>query len=154
MIKVRKVKLEGIKVVGKIDLPEKPVKETLDDSNDSEEIIAEKPVKESRAAKESFDRKRTKKSRGTKQKQLSYEERQKLQEREKFRARRKKEYEEKKRKKKFYEENLQPKLNLTPKKNKKKQNTVSTHKSKKKVAPHKNPIRRLWAWLNGEYDKF
>jgi hypothetical protein len=150
LIKAKKVKLEGFKVVGKIDLPEKVKKEDpAAESTDGEEKVIKKPERPNRK----FDRDRKKNKGATLRNTLSYEERMKREEREKLRQRKKKEREAKLRNKKLYEETIQSKVSKTPKKKSgKKKFLAGQEKSEVKI--HKNPIKRLRAWLNGQYDKF
>jgi hypothetical protein len=156
LIRAKKVKLEGIKVVGKIELPEKPKKAEAkaDDGENAEEQPTENA--ESKKVRPPKDRKKLDKQRnhnGKKsRKPLSYEERLKIEEREKRRIRKQKERKEKERKKKYYLENIQPKT--TGQTRKKKKQSVEIASGSKKAAEYKNPLRRLWAWLNGEYDKY
>jgi hypothetical protein len=155
LIRAKKVKLEGIKVVGKIELPEKPKKaEAKADEENAEEQPTENA--ESKKVRPPKERKKLDKQRnhnGKKsRKPLSYEERLKIEEREKRRIRKQKERKEKERKKKYYLENIQPKT--TGQTRKKKKQSVEIASGSKKAAEYKNPLRRLWAWLNGEYDKY
>ena len=84
---------------------------------------------------------------------LSYEEKLKREEREKLRKLKLRKKEEKKRKQKYYKENLKTKTIAKPKKTKKNQSSAP-NQTEKKVEVHKNPIKRLWAWLNGKYDTY
>lgn len=137
IIRAKKVKLEGIKVVGKIDLPE-PV-----EPKETEETTKEKkrPVK--------IERRRKERKKG--RKKLSYSEKVKKEELKAERDKKQKERLIKQKKKQHYFENVQPKVAAKPRKKtskKKVQNTVP-----KRVKPqYKNPLRKFWAWLNGEYD--
>jgi hypothetical protein len=153
LIKAKKVKLEGFKVVGKIDLPEKPKKEVAEPVDNPDAKIAEKNSKKPRPDDRKFDRDRKKNHRGTLRNPLSYEERKKREEQEKQRQLRKKMKAEKLRNKKLYEESIKTKTLNTPKK-KKKNLSTKQHQASKSVVVHRNPIKRLWAWLNGQYDKF
>ena len=162
LIKAKKVKLDGIKVVGKIELPEKPKKE-IDDPKETkvetnEVKTVEKTTKQrtspaggQKSVNRGFDRNRKKSPKGRNRNPLSYEEKLKKEEKEKLRKRRQIDKTEKKRKKKYYEKNIQPKITSKPKK--KKQIHADTD-SKPKVVVHKNPLKRLWSWLNGEYDHY
>ena len=157
LIKVKKVKLEGIKVVGKIDLPEKPTKKEVEDTAAEEnaepqEIDSQKEKSKSKGRKFDRNRKKNRPSKG--QNPLSYEERLKEEKREKLKKRRRRENEEKRRKKKYYEQNIKPKVTQPSRKSKKKKSLESRSSPKKEVVVHKNPIKRLWAWLNGKYDKY
>lgn len=153
LIKAKKVKLEGFKVVGKIDLPEKPKKEVAESVDNPDAEIADKSIKKPRPDDRKFDRDRKKNQRGTLRNPLSYEERKKREEQEKQRQLRKKMKAEKLRNKKLYEESIKTKTLNTPQKKKKKPSTTQ-HQASKPVVVHRNPIKRLWAWLNGQYDKF
>ncbi len=153
LIKAKKVKLEGFKVVGKIDLPEKPKKEAIEPVDNPDAQTIEKSIKKPRPDDRRFDRDRKKNQRGKLRNPLSYEERLKREEQEKQRQLRKKMKVEKLRNKKLYEETIKTKT-VKVVKRKKKKPSVSQTKSSKSVVVHKNPIIRLWAWLNGQYDKF
>ena len=63
-IKVKKVKLEGIKVVGKIDLPKKPQKENDETDIENDEVKdaekSEKPQSDSKPGNRNFSRNRKK----------------------------------------------------------------------------------------------
>ena len=154
LIKVKKIKLEGIKVVGKIDLPEKAVKEekTTEDKNiENQDIVEGKPKKEEKQHRKKFDRNKKKNTKERNRKVLSYEEKLEHEEREKLRQRRKKAKEDKNRKKQYYIKNIKPKA---AKNSKNKKRTNLQLNTPEQVTGHKNPIKRLWAWLNGEYDKY
>lgn len=144
IIRAKKVKLEGIKVVGKIDLPEPKEKETKE----------EKPVDErpQRVRSRKSNYKKDNKNRG--RRKLSYEEKLK---KEAKRIEREKEARKRKikdKKKKHYFEQVQPKSKpVKAKKKTKKKHTVNTFQKKDKPQ-YKNPIRKFWAWLNGEYDRY
>ncbi|OEK04688.1 hypothetical protein [Roseivirga misakiensis] len=152
--KAEKPHLEGLKVVGKIELPEPVVKE-------KEEEPVEKTSKKPRADRSSKPRRRR-----TDRKQNSLaEEREKAK-----RLAIKKKFEEeeklKKLKKKHYEENVRAKMKpSTPKKKKTKVADSQTgpavpYSDKSKATPtvnskpqkDKNPLKRFWLWLNGAYD--
>ena len=157
LIKVKKVKLEGIKVVGKIELPEKPKKEIVETEKVGPETnqvkTEEKPKKSPKSTNRKFDRNRKKNPRVRNRKPLTYEEKLKKEEREKLKERRQKDKAEKLRKRKYYQENIQPKTNAKSNRKKKKQSTIDA-RSQEKVVVHKNPFKRLWAWLNGKYDRY
>lgn len=161
LIKVKKVKLEGIKVVGKIELPEKPKKEDKQiEAKETEETKAkvseeqQKPVKKPNAHSRKFDKTRSKNRHGKSRQPLSYDEKLKREEREKLRKRRQKEKEDKLRKKQYYVKNIQPKTAPNLKKKKKKKSDDVKSSRQEKVIIHKNPLKRLWAWLNGDYDRY
>ncbi len=155
LIKAKKVKLEGIKVVGKIELHEKPSK-TVEETKETEEKSSikrkeERPNKISKSDNRKID-KRKKTVHRKKIKTLSYEERIKNEEREKLKLRRRRENKEKERKKKYYLKNIQPKTSQKPKSKKNKTSTIQVQTEK--VLAHKNPFQKLWAWLNGKYDRY
>ena len=156
LIKVKKVKLEGIKVVGKIELPEKPKKEAkVPGETDEAATLEEKSVKKPRKNAKQFSRNRKKNKGQGGRKPLSYEEKLKEEEREKLKKRRRRENEAKRRKKQYYEKKIKPKTVQSSKQKKKKKNVVDQQTEvPNEAVVHKNPIKRLWAWLNGKYDKY
>lgn len=157
LIKVKKVKLEGIKVVGKIELPEKPKKEEKAAADQEEEAEAESSdaqVKRPSSRSRKFDRNRKKNRRQHGRQSLSYEERMKEEEREKLKLRRRRENEEKRRKTIFYEKNIKPKTTPAPTKKKRKKHTTNFENAQPEIAVHKNPLIRFWEWLNGKYDRY
>ena len=141
IIRAKKVKLEGIKVLGKIELPEPVIKEKKNEENEKNES--------SRDSKKRPNHNRNRNSRRGKRSE-TYEQKQKKLAREEARKKRQKERKEKAKKKKHYEEKLQLNNNSASKKKVKKKK--QTHKPKREVIKHKNPIKRFWAWLNGVYD--
>ena len=156
LIKVRKVKLEGIKVVGKIDLPEKPKKETPG-TEQNEVAEVEKPEQKSEkspAKSKNLDRGKRKNRHGKSRTPLTYDEKVKEEEREKLKKRRRRENAEKRRKIKYYQEHIQPKSSQKSKKKKGKTQELEDRPPEKDIAKYKNPLKRFWAWLNGEYDKY
>jgi len=152
--KAEKPHLEGLKVIGKIDLPEPVVKE-------KEENSEEKPARKLRNDRAS----RQKSERNERRSNSLIEERKKAQ-----RLAIKKKYEEEERlkelKKKHYEEQVKAKIKppVAKKKKRKVEETISApavpYANKAKVAPKqpqkapkaKNPLKRFWLWLNGAYD--
>ncbi|MEM6524576.1 MAG: hypothetical protein AAF693_12315 [Bacteroidota bacterium] len=140
VIRVKKVKLDGPKVVGKIDLPEPTVKTNPE-------------VKES---KERSRRKERNLKRKSSRRTPTPEQLRQHEKRVKDRKRKEEEHRKKKNRTKFYQENIQLKPEAAPKAKKKKHmaKRAETSTTKVKVEKHKNPIKRLWAWLNGEYDNF
>jgi len=156
LIKAKKVTLEGIKVVGKIDLPEKQKKEAVKEANEDELEVLKKasPKENSKTQNRNFNRDRKKNRKGKSHQPLSYEEKLKEEEREKLKKRRRRENAEKRRKKKYYQENIEPKITLKSKKKKNRSTNTNQATSKEKVVAHKNPLKRFWAWLNGQYDKY
>ncbi|MBL3658341.1 hypothetical protein [Fulvivirga sediminis] len=145
IIRAKKVKLEGIKVLGKIDLPEpKPKKE----ETPSEKKVNQERERSNRKPYKDYNRK------GKRRKQPeSYEQKQKRQEREELKKKRVKEKKLKEKKKKYYEENIKVKQAQSSSKKKTTKTAEQTHKKKKSVERHPNPLKRFWAWLNGKYDQ-
>lgn len=148
VIRAKKVKLDGIKVVGKIELPEpkpKPEPESKVEEEEKEKI--ERP----RGRRKYNDRnKRRKKT------PLSFEQKQAIEEK---KARREKAEREKKlreKKKKYFEQNIKPKqkevAEAVQKKKKKKIEAAQKETSTKRTKiTTKNPIKRLWQWFNDPY---
>ncbi|MEM7108529.1 MAG: hypothetical protein AAF519_09915 [Bacteroidota bacterium] len=140
VIRVKKVKLDGPKVVGKIDLPEPVVK-------------ARGEVREKEKHKKHKERNpRRKPARRT----PTPEQLRQREQRAKDRKRKEEEQKKKKNRAKFYKENIQlrPEPTLKAKKKKQVETSHEISSEKVKVQKHKNPVKRLWAWLNGEYDNF
>lgn len=141
VIRAKKVKLEGIKVVGKIELPEP--KQSEEAETETKEAEKEKPTRKK------AERKSRKKNKG--RKQLSYSDKVKREEEQALKEKKRKERRIKEKKKKHYFEKVQPKVAAKPKKKTSKKKVQNT--APKRVKPqYKNPIRKFWAWLNGEYD--
>lgn len=155
LYKTEKPVLEGLKVVGKIELPEPVIKEKSDDDL----------VKEARKTRERKSNRRDDVRRRSGSNGPSLIEARKKAER----LEKKKKFEEEKKlrelKKKHYEENVKAKIVKTPPKKKKKPaqavvahiapttSTVSKKRPLKKAAPKStNPLKKFWLWLNGEYD--
>jgi len=155
LYKTEKPHLEGLKVVGKIDLPEPVIKEK------SEEAI-EKPTRRTR---ERNANRRDRKSRTKNRNTLSPAEERKKAERLALKKKFEQEQRLKEQKRKHYEENVRAKLSKTASKKKKKAvkatdqhvapttQTVHHGASPRKSTPTtKNPLKRFWLWLNGAYD--
>ena len=155
LIMAKKVKLEGIKVVGKIDLPPKVAKKPP--STDQRDLKEEKrKVEDSKKKVGPRSRKHGKKQPPPNRqsgKPLSYEEKLKREEQAKLRKRRAILKEEKKKKKAYYEKTVQSKLAAGPKK-KKKQKTHDSEDVHREGTTESNPLSRFWAWLNGKYDRY
>lgn len=150
VIRAKKIKLEGIKVLGKIDLPEPPKKEESTDESEDQ------PKSEPRGGrrKDFKDRKSQKRQNPKRRKSESYEQKLKRQEREAERKKREREKKLKEKKKRFYEEQVK---SVQPEKVKKKASKKQVKKQgvtirKKVIKKHSNPIIRFWEWLNGKYD--
>jgi len=153
IIKAPKLEVEGIKVVGKIDLPEKAieVEETITDDDqtiqEDSENKPEKTIEISKEIKRDSNRKPVKnKPRRTKQ-GFSLEE-QKRQEIEAYERRKKEQKEAEKRKKqKHYEKNLKDKqAKSTPKKKKPKKKIE--HKNQQETSQPKSLWGKFIKWLN------
>lgn len=147
LIKVKKVKLEGIKVVGKIDLPSVPEKSEKTKKKDGDE----EPTSGQRTAHQKAGS-RSGKQRRQPRKSLTYEEKLLRAEKEKKRAQKIKAKKEKTKKRQYYEAQIKSK-NPT-KASKKKKKVQKDPVEKQEVIVHKNPIARFWAWLNGKYDQY
>jgi len=153
LIKVKKVKLEGIKVVGKIELPEKKKKEEPKKEEDNANVeTTVKTKKEFRTKGAGRPRKKYQKGRNNR-KPLSYEEKLRREERNKKRQLQEKLKKEKERKKAHYEQTVKAKIASKPQKKKKKKESLQ-HAKSQEIVIYKNPIKRFWAWLNGKYDKY
>lgn len=154
IIRAPKIKLQGVKVVGKIELPEKPVKVT--ESKPTKEENLENPTLKTgleRPGKSThFNKHKT--SRYPKNKQSSsYLEKQKKEELRREKEKKERLRKEKEKKRIHYQKNVQSKIQ--PGRLKKKQEIKNSEKQNhNKPAPvNKNPIKRFWAWLNGAYDE-
>jgi hypothetical protein len=155
VIRAPKIKLEGIKVVGKIDLPEKVIKTSVEKVERDDIEKTEKKISKERKIK-NFHKKSTRESgnyRGKQSKRLSYEERLKMEENERIRKKREEHKIKKGQKKNHYKKNIQSKITSRAKKNSKR-DTDLQNEPKREIPVYKNPFRKLWAWLNGEYDRF
>ncbi len=165
VIRAPKVKLEGLKVVGKIELPEKPAEK-------KESRPVEKTGQEPGNAGDKIEnreksgrRKNKKVSRSGKIKngrrrrsgrEETYEEKLKRLEREKIKRQKEKEKRLREKKRLHYLKTVKEKQATETK--------VKKPKKKKEIsiagAPvpekkyYKNPLRRFWAWLNGEFDNY
>ncbi|ELR73432.1 translation initiation factor IF-2 [Fulvivirga imtechensis AK7] len=149
VIRAKKIKLEGIKVLGKIELPEPPKKEEKTDESNDQQVSAP-----SRNRKKDTQDRKSQKRQTKRKKTESYEQKLKRQEREALRKKREREKKLKDKKKRFYEEQVksapQEKIKKKPsKKPAKKQEPASR---KRLIKKHSNPIIRFWEWLNGKYD--
>jgi hypothetical protein len=153
LIKAKKVKLEGIKVVGKIELPEKQKKEVL--SDDETDAATGEELKEPKTRQRRKEQKHQEKAAQKAKRSgltISYEEKLRREEKLKRRELKLKMKKEKARKKAHYVKSVQSKsVAAAPRKKVKKgQDELS---GQNQVVSYKNPIMRFWAWLNGKYDK-
>jgi hypothetical protein len=155
VIRPQLIKLEGVKVVGKIDLPAPKPKKEVDEqpSGENEDKVEKEPKKTTTKKRSYSDRKKSKKIRRDDRPALTYEEKVKRQEERKIRKQ-KAEYKKQKEKKfKHYYTNVQSKLQAESPKSKPKTKEITENKIENKPS-HRNPLRKFWAWLNGEYDNF
>lgn len=152
--RVEKPELEGLKVLGKIELPEpKPKAEVKE--NTPKEAKGDRTINE-RGAKRRYQKDSRRKN--SKDRRTPAEQRK----REEYLAEKRKKAEEQKLKelkKKHYEENVKAKIEAKPKKKKKKfvqqQATQSSSKiTQSQKSASKNPVVRFWKWLNGDFDNF
>jgi hypothetical protein len=154
LIRAPKMKLKGIKVVGKIDLPELPEKTST--PGIKKKYLSANRLSEKQSLKTSRSTIGKNPKSPTNERKTSYLERQ-LQEqkkREKERQKRMKKLKEKKRN--YYKKNIQTKAEPGFLKKKSKREKIDTlpQNHRKTVPVYKNPIRRFWAWLNGAYDDY
>jgi hypothetical protein len=158
VISMPKIKLEGVKVVGKIDLPE-PVKKLKDESNiqstnqnkGSENVPPTGIRDENREVRKRLSKQKIKHKNS--RRELSYEEKLKREERQKIQEQQRTKKLKKEQKKQHYIKNIQS--NINPTKRKKKNRNIDDQEIEPIMArPHyKNPIKKFWAWLNGKYDR-
>ncbi len=172
LIKTEKPVLEGLKVVGKIDLPEPKKPEPKAEEEGATEASTDKPDKktqQSRNGRNDRGRGRNRKNQRQRLSPLEYE-RQKA---ERLAKKKKKDAERKLKQKK--EEHYRTKLEAKSKTTKKTAPTKPKKKAPqeeeamaplpingmsrpKPVAPKakkgKGPLKRFWGWLNGESDQF
>lgn len=154
VIRPKKIQLQGIKVLGKIDLPEPPQKEEIEEKEhvepeESKEVSPKKYIRKKESKKPFKSR-----SRKAPRRELTYEEKIKKEERERLKKELQQQKELKEKKRRHYEKKVQTKLQTEKKKKKQQDTKTSTERPKKEIIKHNNPLKRFWAWLNGEYDKF
>lgn len=152
--KAEKPELEGLKVVGKIDLPEpkpKAPKEPKEEKTpNGTQTINERGVKQRNYKKGNRQNNNRNPVEAARKRAENQTKREKEAHLKKL----------KEQKKKHYEETVKAKIADKPKKKKKKkfveqQAVQSTQQSSKHLAPKSsNPIVRFWKWLKGDYDKF
>lgn len=147
VIRAKLVKLEGIKVVGKIDLPPPPKPKEKEDQTVTGETLqpGRKPLKGKNNRKNSNKRK----SESLKDKQ---EREQRRQERERKALERK----IKEKKKKHYIEKIEKVHVAKPSQSSivKPKKEKSIRNRKPMIKKSKNPVKRFWHWLNGKYDSY
>lgn len=144
VIRAKKVKLDGIKIVGKIDLPEpKPKKEP------EEEEIKETKVRKQRRNSHNRNRRQKKAP-------LTFEQKQALDEKKRKREKAEREKKQREKKKAYFEKNIKPKQKASAEavQKKKKKKVEAARKETAKVRTKltsKNPFKRFWQWLNDPY---
>lgn len=148
VIRAKKIKLEGIKVLGKIDLPE-PVKKPAREADEDGE---EKETSRKRPAGKSRKPQREQRNGGKRKKTETYEQKQRRKDREAEKKKRERERKLKEKKKKFYEQQVKEQKPAKAKKKPVRKKQHATVNTKKKVQRHSNPVIRFWEWLNGKYD--
>jgi len=161
LIRAPKVKLQGVKVVGKIDLPDRPVKTERSVINDPGKEQSVEDPNYKRTNKKSNKLPKSRFERGINhrksKKRLTYQEKLRQEEREKERRKKKQMQQDRERKRKHYQKNVQSKIKPLPAKKKTKSLPAApetTNITKTQVPLYKNPLRRFWAWLNGAYDEY
>lgn len=159
LIRMPKIKLQGVKVVGKIELPDTSVKTA--DKQDPEQIPTseitelQKPAKKKHFEKGYGKTKYKGKPRRAKVKrELSYEEKLKREEKKKIIEQQKLKKLRKEKKKQHYIRNVQSTVQSSKKRRKAKTIVEIDIKPKLAEPVHKNPLKRIWAWLNGKYDEY
>jgi hypothetical protein len=156
VIRAPKMKLQGVKVVGKIELPEKRIKTSAhkDPDNNSGKHPGMKKDAEVTSRNHSSNKKKiTGKTRANRS--MSYLEKQKKEERKREKEKRERMKKTKERKRNHYQNKVQTKISPTQSKKKNpSKNIRNLKKNQPEPAPvYKNPLRRFWAWLNGAYDE-
>lgn len=140
VIRAKKIKLEGIKIVGKIDLPEPKPKADTESRDDSRPATPE-------------HRRRRKKRQKDDKTPLNFEQKQLLEQKKRRKAKEENARKSKERKRKHFEEKIKTKqaANTTPKKKTNGQPERATEIVKKNTsskATKSNWVKRFWKWLN------
>lgn len=156
VIRAPKMKLQGVKVVGKIELPEKPAKTS--DHKDPDKKSGKHPGMKKDAEENTrthFSKKKKITGKTRINRSLSYLEKQKKEERKREKEKRERLKKEKERKRNHYQNKVQTKISPgQPKKKHPSKSSRNLIKNRPEPTPvYKNPLRRLWAWLNGAYDE-
>ncbi len=160
LIRAPKVKLQGVKVVGKIDIPNQALKtkdpavEKSKQEKSVERSSDNQTYKQGSQSSGVFNKKDPKLRKSTNR--ITYQEKLRREKQERERTKRKQMREDKERKKKHYQKNVQSKIQQLPAKRKIKSQTKEPETAPIHATPphYKNPLRRLWAWLNGVYDGY
>ena len=159
IIRAPKIKLEGVKIIGKIELPESPKPRKEEES--IEKKIAKKVLYSAENKRQFSNQKQgnnkyygknAKSSVKTDlKKELSYEDKLKLEEERRKKELIKQKEIQKERKKMHYVQHVQSKIQPPKKGTNKRDNDV---KLKPERPVYKSPFRKFLAWLNNEYDKY
>jgi hypothetical protein len=157
-IRMPKVKLEGVKVVGKIDLPESSKKATEEKETDQISTVKEEEVLKPKIKKhpdKGYKRSNYKSKTAQKRKnhELSYKEKLRREEKKRNIEQEKLKKLRKQKKKLHYIRNVQSNVQTVMKKKKSKAIAEVELKPVAVKPVYKNPLRRIWAWLNGEFDE-
>lgn len=159
VIRIPKIKLEGIKVVGKIDLPEqapkknKEIKKITENNTDTKEKRDPGNIRKMSGRNRSHTNLKKSES-GKKYRELSYEEKLKREEYRKNNERSRQKKLKKEQKKQYYLKHVQSKyVQSENSKNKIKNGVGPMAESRRNIPAYRNPFKRFWAWLNGAYDK-
>lgn len=147
VIRAKKVKLEGIKVLGKIDLPEPKVKKEVEETEDSEKEEVTTKKRPQRTPRNKRDQRR-------KKPELTFEQKQAAADRKREREKREREKKIKEKKQAYFRENIKPKQTesaLAAKKRKKKKEQAKQSSPQRTKITTKNPFKRFWQWLNDPY---
>ncbi len=158
-IKAPKVELEGLKVVGKIDLPEPKQPEPKVEPEEDDQRVDFKKDKQNRRSRSN---QRGNQNKGRKHRLNPVEYQRRKEERETERKKREKARKIKEKKKQHYISQVKAKPAAKKKVKKIIEEEVSSEAPilyqsktpKSKEVKKKNPLRRFWGWLNGEYDNF
>ena len=146
VIRAKKVKLEGIKVLGKIELP-KPVEKKVGDPPTEAEEKSDKPRNQKRSARSNQKRRK-------KRPELTIEQKQAAQERKRIREKKQREQRLKEKKQAYFQEKIRHKQKeaaaAAQKRKKKKEQAKQTTPERTKINT-KNPFKRFWLWLNDPY---
>lgn len=145
LIKAPKVSLPGLKVVGKIDLPEPVQKpEKVEDEVDRKEEDNEKEIKRSRKSG-SYQRRDGRRQNRNKRRPLTLEEKREREKRSEERKKKSLQKKKKKEKKQHYLDQVKNAPAIKPKKSKKEKLQAT---KEPKAPPPKTIVGKFWRWLN------
>ncbi|MEM7552445.1 MAG: hypothetical protein AAF363_22370 [Bacteroidota bacterium] len=153
IIKPEKVSLPGLKVLGKIDIPEpKPKQEKMEETSEDEQSKDKRKPRGNRSSNRNDKRQA---------KEVDFETKRKREEKKYERQKKALEKKKKEQKRRFYEEQVKSKLVSTPKKVTKVKNQEkiepaekpilkpkSVYKAVKQPEKAKNVFQKFWKWLN------